>query len=53
MDEYLRLENAIFSLSNCNIFRFSAHNLSLLLNFSLFSFNNMLITVNTTLYSFK
>ena len=33
MDEYLRFENAIFCSSNCNVFRFSAHNLSLLLIF--------------------
>ena len=33
MDEYLRFENAIFCSSNCNFFRFSAHNLSLLLFF--------------------
>ena len=32
MDEYLRFENAIFCSSNCNFLRFSAHNLSLLLN---------------------
>ena len=36
MDEYLRFENHIFCSSNCNFLRFSAHNLSLLLNFSLF-----------------
>ena len=36
MDEYLRFENAIFCSSNCNFFRFSAHNLSLLLIFLYF-----------------
>ena len=51
MDEYLRFENAIFCSSNCNFFRFSAHNLSLLLIFHFFIFNNVLITVNTTLCS--
>ena len=38
MDEYLPFENTIFCSSNCNFLRFSAHNLSLLLNFSLFLF---------------
>ena len=50
MDEYLRFENA-FCSSNCKFLRFSAHNLSLLLNFHSFIFNNVLTTVNTTLYS--
>ena len=36
MDEYLRFENAIFCSSNFNFFRFSAHNLSLLLIFLYF-----------------
>ena len=27
MDEYLHFENAIFCSSNCNFFKFSAHNL--------------------------
>ena len=38
MDKYLGFENAIFYSSNCNFLRFSAHNLFLLLNFSLFLF---------------
>ena len=46
MDEYLRFENAIFCSSNCNFLKFSAHNMSLLLIFSLFIFNNVLTTVN-------
>ena len=49
MDECWSFQNAIFCLSNCNILRFSAHNLSLLLNFHSFIFNNVLTTVNTTL----
>ena len=36
MDEYLRFEIAIVCLSNCNFFRFSAPNLSLLLTFFTF-----------------
>ena len=52
MGKFLRFENAIFCLSNCNFWRFSVQNLSLLLVFSLFLiFNNVLTTVNTTLYS--
>ena len=51
MDEYLRFENAIFCSSNCNFLRFSAHSLSLLLNFHFFIFNNVLTTLNSTLYS--
>ena len=35
MDEYLRFENAIFCSSNCNFMKFSTHNMSLLLIFSL------------------
>ena len=35
MNEYFRFENVIFYSSNCNFLKFSAHNLSLLLNFSL------------------
>ena len=38
MDEYLRFENAICLFKQLQFFRFSAHNLSLLLNFSLFYF---------------
>ena len=38
MDEYLHFEGAIFCSSNCNFLRFSAHNLSLLLNFLLLYF---------------
>ena len=38
MDEYLRFENVIFCSSNCNFFRFSAHNLSLLLISLIFLF---------------
>ena len=34
MDEY----NAFFCLSNCNVFKFAAYNMSLLLIFSLFYF---------------
>ena len=52
MDKDLRFESAIFcSESNCNLLRFSAHNLSLLLIFFLlflFLINNVLTTVNTT-----
>ena len=51
MDKYLRFENTIFCSSNCNFLRFSAHNLSLLLNFNFYIFNNVLTTVNSTLYS--
>ena len=52
MDEYLRFENTTFCSSNYNFLKFSAHNMSLLLIFSLFFiFNNVLTTVNTTLYS--
>ena len=51
MDEYLRFENAIFCSINCNFLRFSAHNLSLLLNFHFFIFNSVFTTVNSTLYS--
>ena len=36
MEEYLRFENAIFCSSNCNFMKLSAHNMSLLLIFSLF-----------------
>ena len=50
MDEYLRFENA-FCSRNCKFLRFSAHCLSLLLNFHSYIFNNVLTTVNTTLYS--
>ena len=35
MEEYLHFENAIFCLSNCNFFKFSAHNLSLFTDFIL------------------
>ena len=45
MDEYLRFENAIFCSSNCNFFRFSAHNLSLLLFFFYFFRGSMIRTV--------
>ena len=38
MDEYLRFENTMFYSSNCNFMRFSAHNMSLLLNFHFFNF---------------
>ena len=38
MDKYLHFENTIFCSSNCNFLRYSAHNLSFLLNFSLFLF---------------
>ena len=38
MDKYLHIENTIFCSSNCNYWRFSAHNMSLLLIFSLFLF---------------
>ena len=44
MDEDLRFENAIFCSSNCNFFKFPAHNVSLLLIFSLLTFNNALTT---------
>ena len=37
-DEYLHFDNTIFCSGNCNLLRFSAYNLSLLLNFSLFKF---------------
>ena len=48
MDKYFRFKNAIFCSSNCNVLRFSAHNLSLLLIFlNFFIFNNVLTTVNT------
>ena len=46
MDEYLRFENAFFCSSNCNFLRFSAHNLSLLLNFSLFLFLMMYLQLS-------
>ena len=36
MDKYFRFKNAIFCSSNCNVLRFSAHNLSLLLIFFIF-----------------
>ena len=46
MDEYLHFENAIFCSRNCNFLRFSAHNLSLLLNFHFLIFNiNVFTTV--------
>ena len=51
MDEYLPFENAIFCSSNCNFLRFSAHNLSLLLNFSLFSFLIMYLQLLIPVYS--
>ena len=38
MDEYLRFENTTFCSSNYNFLKFSAHNMSLLLIFSLFLF---------------
>ena len=38
MDEYLLFKKAVFCSSNCNFFRFSAHNLSLLLIFYFFLF---------------
>ena len=48
MDEYLHLKT-LFFVQAIVFFRFSAHNLSLLLTFLLFSiFNNVLITVSTT-----
>ena len=52
MDDYLHFENVIFCSSNCNFLRFSAQNLSLLLNFHFLNFNNILHckTVNSTLY---
>ena len=37
-DEYLRSGNAIFCSSNCKFLRFSAHNLSLVLNFHFLNF---------------
>ena len=46
MDEYLRFENTIFCSSNGDFLRFSAHNLSLLLNFSLF-----LVLINKCTYN--
>ena len=49
MVEYLRFENVIFCSSNCNLLRFSAHNLSLLLiYFYFFILKNVLTTANTT-----
>ena len=51
MEKSFLFENAIFCSSNYNFWRLSAHNMSLLLIFSLFFiFNNVLTTVNTTLY---
>ena len=48
MDEYLHLKT-LFFVQAIVFFRFSAHNLSLLLIFLLFSiFNNVLTTVSTT-----
>ena len=38
MGDFLCFENAIFCSSNCNFWRFSVQNLSLLLVFSLFLF---------------
>ena len=38
MDEYLCFENAVFCTSNCNFFRFSAHNLFLILLLNFYSF---------------
>ena len=46
MDEYLRFENTNFCSSNGDFLRFSAHNLSLLLNFSLF-----LVLINKCTYN--
>ena len=45
MDECLRFQNAIFCSSNCIFFRFSAHNLSLLLIFYFFR-SSVIRTVN-------